>query len=66
MLERTDATTKEALEPVGFVLAYPTVPHLRRKGRTTGHLAGTADDYRGARQQCQEQSMMQHRQTATV
>jgi hypothetical protein len=58
MLERTDVITKEALEPISFVLAYPTVLHLRRKGRTTGHLAGMADDYRDARQQRQEQSMI--------
>ena len=58
MLERTDAITKEALEPFRFVLAYPTVLHLRRKGRTTGHLAGTADDYGGARQQREEESMI--------
>jgi len=25
MLERTDATTNEVLEPITFVLAYPTV-----------------------------------------
>jgi len=25
MLERTDAITREALEPITFVLAYPTV-----------------------------------------
>jgi len=25
MLERTDALTKEVLEPIAFVLAYPTV-----------------------------------------
>ena len=58
MLERRDAITKEALERITFVLAYPTVLHLRRKGRTTGHLAGTADVYRGARQQCREHSMI--------
>ena len=58
MLERTDAITKGDLKRIRFVLAYPTVLHLRRKGRTTGHLAGMADDYRDARQQCQEQSMV--------
>jgi len=58
MLERTHVITKETLQSVMFVLAYPTLPHLRRKGRTTGNLAGTADDQRGARQQYQEQSMI--------
>ena len=27
MLERTDAITKEVIEPIMFVLAYPTVFH---------------------------------------
>jgi hypothetical protein len=28
MLERTDAITNEVLEPITFVLAYPTVLHF--------------------------------------
>jgi len=30
MLERTDAITNEVLEPIMFVLAYPTVTNFRR------------------------------------
>jgi hypothetical protein len=30
MLERTDAITNEVLEPITFVLAYPTVFAVRR------------------------------------
>jgi len=28
MLERTDAITNEVLEPITFVLAYPSVPEI--------------------------------------
>jgi len=31
MLERTDALTNEFLEPITFVLAYPTVQYQRLK-----------------------------------
>jgi len=33
MLEQTDAITNEVLEPIMFVLAYPTVPYAPAENR---------------------------------
>jgi len=46
MLERTDAITNEVLEPITFVLAYPTVFEQKKlKLPNRWHLVNNETDY---------------------